>query len=159
MADDANQPELVPEDVLADRLAIPVKKLRAQRPPGVVVTHAGVFWPLALAQTLAAGAGLVLTLPEKIAPPSEVEELVVASIARGADGRHFPNKTIISAQRTNGQLVLVKVVDSSKYRQTLRDATGKPKGRPMILKARPPQDGNVWSLVGREPRWPGQWLL
>jgi hypothetical protein len=76
----------------------------------------------------------------------------VASSARGHDGRHFANPHTIKARRWNGEVVIVSVTEAAKYRPTLRIG-----GQPMTFKARPADHGNHWVLVGREPRYPGQW--
>jgi hypothetical protein len=143
--------DLVNEHLLIEQLGIPLKKIRAMRPEGVQVQPDGVFWPLWLAHALADSVQGTLTLPEKNAAADGIEELTVSSIARGSDGRHFPNPSVIHARRTNGDIVVVRVVSSSKYRPTLRIG-----GQPMTFKARK-ADGNWWVLVGREPRYPGQW--
>lgn len=143
---------MVDEKLLIAQLGITEKKIRAARPTGAVVVHAtGVLWPLLDAQALATHLGGSLTLPEKNAP-SDVETLTVVSYSRGADGRHFPNKNIIAAQRSGGDVVNVRVMDSGKYRRVLRIG-----GQPMTLKARKSDSGNWWVLVGREPISAGQW--
>lgn len=157
MADEHEQsitPELVNEQLLIEQLGIPIKKIRALRPEAAQVqSGVGVFWPMADAQALASHLGLHSFGPqEKTAPPPGVETLVVVSLARGVDGRHFPNKNVINAARLTGDVVQVRVVDSAKYRRTLRIG-----GTPMLLQARRADSGNWWVLVGREPRWPGQW--
>ena len=138
---------------MVEQLNVPVKILRANRPAGVVSRcSTGVRWPLAVAVAFAATMSATLTIPEEKDRANEIEELTVASPARGADGRHFPNRHIIMARRQNGEVVTVRVVDSAKYRPMLRIG-----GQPMTFKARPANHGNCWVRVGREPRYPGQW--
>ena len=136
-----------------ERLGITDKKIRSLRTRGVEVTTAkGVIWPLADAQALAEGLGVVLEPAEKNGAPDGTEEVVVCSTARGQDGRHFPNRNIIMCRRSTGEVVTVRVFDSSKYRPFLRVG-----GAPMVLRARPSGIGSWWINAGREPRWPAQW--
>lgn len=145
-------PEMVPETVLIRQLNIAPKKIRALRPATVQVRHAdGVFWPLPDARALATHLGVAYSEVEKNPRPDDVEKMTVCSDARGAEGFHFPNRHIIKCERADGSVVDVRVVDSRKYRRTLRIG-----GAPMVLEARK-ADGNWWILVGREPRWVAQW--
>jgi hypothetical protein len=146
----------VSEDWLAQELNLPIKKIRAYRPELAVAAEmrdGAMCWRVEDACELADKLGVAITLPAEKNAPEEVysEELTVASVARGADGRHFPNPHVIHAKRGNGELVTVRVVDSAKYRPTLRLT-----GKPMTFKARK-GDGNWWVLVGREPRFIAQW--
>ena len=145
--------ETINERVLIEQLGIPEKKLRALRPVGVEVRSGeGVFWPVASAVELAGSMGAELTLPQEKTAPDATEELSVASDPRLGSGQHFPNPKLIRARRASGELVLVRVMDSRKYRRFLRIG-----GAPMVIRAQPAASGNWWNLVGKEPRWPGQW--
>lgn len=155
-AEAQNQPAWVPEDWLAKELNLLPKKMRALRAEhahGLEERDGRLCWRIQDAAALASALGLVINLPTEKNAPEETftEELTVCSIARGADGRHFPNPRVIHAKRKNGEIVVVRVVDSAKYRPTLRLG-----GQPMTFKARK-ADGNWWVLVGREPRFIAQW--
>lgn len=144
---------LVPETLLCEQLNVPIKKLRDLRPSTIEKTADGIGWPLADAQALADQMKATLTLPDKkTAPELDGELVTVFSTAKGSDGRHFANPNVIQCKRSNGQVVVVRVVNSAKYRPTLRIS-----GEPMTLRAKQAVGGNWWVLVGREPRFTAQW--
>ena len=61
----------------------------------------------------------------------------------------FPNRRIIQAKRTSGELVLVRV------RSTKNFTPNDHRGEPMTFPAR--RDGGVWVLTRPLPRWRGKW--
>ena len=142
--------EYINENDLIAQLGVCRQKLRKMRPEGFVLHDSdGALWPMADATQLAIQMGVELCDPEKNAP--EIEILTVASIRRGNDGRHFPNKNIIMARRPCGEIVTVRVINSSNFQPTLRIT-----GSPMTFRAKK-SSGNWWQFMGKEPRYPGQW--
>ncbi len=76
-------------------------------------------------------------------PALEVEEAFVV--------RHnFPNYKVLLCERTNGEMVHVRVPHNKNFRT--RTANGERMKLPIRL------DGNVWTFAGgRTPRFPGKW--
>jgi hypothetical protein len=158
MADtDNSTTELVNEHLLIEQLGIPLKKIRALRPVGVLANAGGVFWPLPDATALALSVGAALALAEKNPAPGAPEEMQVVSQPYGGDGRHFPNPKVIKCLRKNGAFVFVAVTHSKLYDRKLRDHTGKPAGRFMFIRAVPANGGVNWTAVGNQPSYRGQW--
>jgi hypothetical protein len=62
---------------------------------------------------------------------------------------HFANRFLIQARRPNGEVVYVRVPDSSKFTTRLVS------GHPMTLLAR--WDADQWHLAQRAPRFKGRW--
>lgn len=156
-------PEWISEAEIAKALGIPRAKVREARPdrPAAERRHKqnAVFWRKKTARVFAASIGLPGLLPVEPAPPVEPETLTVASRPNPAlNGRHTSNPRLIYALRANGERVVVRVADSAKYRPLLQ-SSGKPgeKAAPMTLQAVKHPDGSWWTLVGKEPRWPGKW--
>lgn len=149
----------VSEDALATELNVPRELLRSLRPT-LAAEDVGVFghvvgWKKNAAAVVARSLGLTWPPVDDAGTPQqktalEPEVLTVASTPR-EDGYHFPNRRIIRAQRSNGTVVDVQVMDSSKYVTTARN------GQPMTLRAVPSTSGPHWLLVGREPRFRGAW--
>lgn len=147
----------VAEETLATELNVPRELLRSMRPTLAEAEFKLFGNVVALkknaATTIALSLGLVWPSPfepeQKTAPPV-AEELTVESAPRG-DGWHFPNHRMIRARRTNAEIVDVMVMDSSKYVTHLRT------GQPMTFRAAKSTSGPHWVLVGREPRYKGQW--
>jgi hypothetical protein len=154
----------IPEEEIAALLNVPREKIRAERPylgAGEVVRKGNVIsWQRVAAARVAAKLGLQLTLADasaedtqKNAPPPEAdfEELTVCSQPMRSNGPHFGNQFLIKATRANKEIVIVRVLNSSKFLPKLHD------GKPMVIKAKKSPAGNWWALVGREPRFPGRW--
>jgi hypothetical protein len=145
------QPEWIAEDDLAAALGMDREKLRLARatlpPEDVDLDGPWVVWKKSAATAWAADQGLQFPMEQKPTP----ELLRVASKSCGPQGYHFPNRRIIKALRPNGELVTVRVADSSKYVERLRN------GQPMEFLAIPSRHGAEWVLVGREPRYRGGW--
>jgi len=147
----------VAEETLATELNVPRELLRSMRPTLAEVDVMLFGNVLAVKKDAATTIALTLGLiwpstgvtTEKTAQ-SQIEELTVASAPRG-DGWHFPNKRMIQARRANAELVDVLVMDSRKYVTLLRT------GQPMTFRAAKSTNGPHWVLVGREPRFRGQW--
>lgn len=155
----------IPEDELAALLNVPREKIRAERPhllPGEIAKRGNVIrWLRTAGERVAAKLGL--ELPKKTAPEAEGsrvegrgeddagEELTVSSNPMRSNGPHFGNPFLIKARRASGEEVVVRVLHSSKFLPRLRN------GEPMTFKAKKSTAGNWWQLVGREPRFPGQW--
>jgi hypothetical protein len=147
----------VSEETLSADLNVPRELLRSLRATltDSECCHFGavVAWEKKAATTCAQALGLRWPVVEvdtmkKNAPVAEV--LTVYSTPR-SDGYHFPNHRIIRALRANGEAVDVSVMDSSKYVTRLKN------GQPMTFQAVPSTSGPHWLLVGREPRFTGQW--
>jgi hypothetical protein len=143
----------ISEDELATQLNVDRDKIRAQRlhlDACEVMRHGQtVIWLRTAAARVATQLGLGAAFPEKSAP-DDTEELAVAS-GPGADGYHFAQHHLIRARRSDGELVVVQVLDSSKYVPRMQN------GQPMVLRAKKSHAGNWWLLVGREPRFVGRW--
>jgi len=141
----------IAEDDLQRLLNVDREKLREAREKmagGEVDTDGPwVVWKKSAAARWAAQEGL--TLPDGALETPE--RLTVVSKSCGGQGYHFPNKNIIKAKRENGEVVVVRVMDSSKYTDRLRT------GGPMEFLAVPSKHGAVWVLTGREPRFRGAW--
>lgn len=147
----------VAEETLATELNIARELLRSLRPTLPESDFALYGHTVAWKKTAATGVALSLGLiwpvpdgqpaPQKTAPVPEI--LTVHSEPRG-DGYHFPNHRIIRARRESGAVVDVQVMDSSKYTTHTRE------GQPMRFRAQPSTSGPHWVLVGREPRFKGQ---
>lgn len=149
----------VAEETLATELNVPRELLRSLRPTldTADTKQFGAFigWKKTAATGVANSLGLVWPAPEVTEAPAEKnapegEQLTVVSVRRG-DGYHFPNRRLIQARRASGEVVNVLVIDSSKYMPRTRD------GKPMSFRAKPSSHGAHWALIGREPRYPGQW--
>lgn len=153
--------EWIDEEQAAKQLGVNRDALRAQRPylgPGECRKHGNaVQWLVSAAQRVAAKLGLQKNAPplpaadEKKPPAPTEEELTVYSQPAGTNRPHFPQQQLFKAKRKNGELVVVRVTDSRKFLPKLRT------GQPMTFKAKKAAAGNWWLLVGREPRFPGQW--
>lgn len=144
--------EWIAEEDLAEQLNVSRETLRSAR---LELAHGEadeegpwVVWKKTAAARFAAGLGL--QWPPATASEPEEAVLTVAS-APGAQGRHFPNPRIIRARKPDGTLVDVLVMRASNFTPTLRD------GSPMTFRARRSPHGPHWQLVGREPRFRGQW--
>jgi hypothetical protein len=160
----------IAEEEIAKSLGVEREKIRAERPrlaAGEVGQQGRVIvWCRAAAMRLAAKLGLESPFPkktpppaaravrglllEKNPPPGSPEVLTVFSTPR-KDGWHFGQHNLIRAKRLNGEIVVVRVIDSRKYLPALRNGT------PMTIVARPSDAGAWWWPVGREPRFPGVW--
>ena len=157
-----DNPFPITESELVHRLGIPRSTIRSIRKSGTLVE--GLHWALQGREIRWTDCiehlRTLLSLPpaEKLAP-NAIEELTVKSRPawRAVDGRflHFRNPRVIAATRQNGDEVIVRVPDSSKFTQHLQ-ARG-PGGAlvPMTFKARRGQDG--WTLAQPAPRWTGRW--
>lgn len=148
------KPEWVAEDDLATELGMPRSVLQQAReqlaPEDVDRDGPWVIWKKTAATAYAAAQGLTWPPPDAVAQPEE--ELTVDSSPREAwGGYHFPNRHIIRARRSSGELVNVRVVDARKYTTRLKN------GAPMTFKAKRSDTGPEWLLVGREPRYRGAW--
>jgi len=153
----------ISEEEVATTLNVPREKIRAERPhlKAGETTKKGnaIVWLRSAAERIASK--LRIPSPEKNAPPAACdakktasaveEELTVSSQPLGPGLPHFPQAWLIKAKRSNGEVVVVRVVDSRKYFPKLRT------GEPMKFKAQKSAAGNWWQLTGREPRFPGQW--
>jgi hypothetical protein len=154
----------IPEEEIATLLNVPREKIRAQRPhlnAGEIKTKGNVIsWLRSAGERVAATMGLQLApvnaTPESAqknaaAPDDGIEELTVWSQPMRSNGPHFGNQFLIKATRPNQEIVVVRVLNSSKFLPKLRT------GQPMTFKAKKAAAGNWWQLCGREPRFPGQW--
>ena len=158
----------VSENDLHTRLGLPRSWFRDVRKSGLnglqwvrgVDWHGdnkGVFWTEKAAAEVARAVGAPEPDKAAPAPDPEVETLTVHSQPqrplRGPGGvilrYHFGNPRIIEARRGNGELVYVRVPDSSKFTTRLVS------GEPMTFLARKTSDG--WLIDQRAPRWPGRW--
>lgn len=153
----------IPEDELAKHFGLTREKIRAERPPAAEVKKKSnvISW----AWTAAARLAVKLKIPmleknaapppastEPPAPPTpEDEELTVWSSPAGPALPHFPQPWLIKAKRADGEIVVVRVLDSRKYMPKLRN------GEPMKFRAKKAAPGNWWQLTQREPRFPGAW--
>lgn len=141
--------EWIAEEAIARLLNVPRDIMRAQRPhlPAGNVRSKGntVEWQKNAAREVATRLNLPWpsSTPAAAAPVDNVEELTVITQA--------VNPNIVNARRSNGATVCVRVVDNKKYLPLGSD------GQPMKLRAKPSGVGAWWTLVGREPRWPGRW--
>ena len=147
-------PEWVAEETLATELGLPRTLLQEARerlaPEDVDRDGPWVIWKKTAATAFAAAQGL--TWPPPAAPARPEEELIVTSLPREAwGGYHFPNRHIIRAKRATGEQVNVRVMDPRKFTTTLKN------GAPMKFRAGQSESGPEWLLVGREPRYRGQW--
>jgi hypothetical protein len=80
----------------------------------------------------------------------EMEEVATVESSPAAGGWHFTNKHLIKVKRQkNGEVVVVRVLDSRKYVRVMRS------GKPMELRIVPGQEGTWWRPAGREPRFGG----
>lgn len=148
----------VSEEQLATELNVARELLRAMRPTlseaDFTLCGNTVAWKKTAATAVALSLGLTWpTLPDEdptAKKPAPQPELLTVSSEPRAGGHHFPNPRIIRARRANGAEVEVSVMDSSKYVTRGRD------GQPMTFLAAPSTNGPHWCLVGREPRYPGQ---
>lgn len=125
-------------EILVANLGGPVEPPAASEAPATLPTgeNAGPAAP-------AASAGGVLE-----------ETLEVVSSPRvfpGGEVKHFHNPRVISARRTSGEVVYVRVPESRHFIPRLQD------GSPMTLRARFEGNPANWSLIGRCPRWTGRW--
>lgn len=141
----------ISEEVLAHRLNITREKLRPLRPQNARTTGGTVEWPWADAETVAKHLKLPLGAPTPEKTPEDGGEDLTVESSPQRDGYHFANKFLIQAKRKNGEVVTVRVLDSSKYVKATRA------GKPMELRAMKAAGGNWWLLTGREPRWKGVW--
>lgn len=155
----------IDEEQAATQLGVKREVLRAQRPhlgPGECRQHGNaVQWLVSAARRVAAK--LAIPIPEKNAPASQTpassekitapdeEELTVFSQPMGPNKPHFAQPQLFKAKRASGEIVVVRVTDSRRFLPKLRT------GQPMTFKAKKASAGNWWQLVGREPRFPGQW--
>lgn len=158
------EPEWIDEEKAAAALGVNREVLRTQRPhlgPGECRKHGNAFqWLASTVERIAATLGLQFheknappipaTNPDQPAAPAE-EELTVYSQPMGPNKPHFAQSQLFKAKRANGEIVVVRVTDSRKFLPKLR------KGQPMTFKAKKAAAGNWWQLIGREPRFPGQW--
>lgn len=151
--------EFIAEELLAQELGVDRERLRKIRPAAVLVNKNIIQWPVAAAMAAAQQLGIEWEpAPQKnaangspdAAATTKEEDLTVTSVP-GVSGHHFGNKNVIKARRTNGEIVIVRVVSSKNYLPKTRA------GAPMVLRARPAAEGNWWVLVGRDPRWKGVW--
>lgn len=148
--------DCITEVALSELLGISRPALRARRQkmadfPVQPVDGRPTMWPRGLAMKVARDLGLQLPeIPKAEAP--QVGEIVTVASKPVAHGRHFLNPNVIQVKRENGELVYLRVVDSSKYLPHLRGTT-----KPMTLRAAPSPSGNWWTLLGREPRFVGAW--
>ena len=80
-----------------------------------------------------------------------VSELPALDIEEAFVVRHnFPNYKVVLCERTNGEMVHVRVPHNRNFRT--RTANGERMKVPIKL------DGNVWTFAGgRTPRFPGKW--
>lgn len=149
--------EWIAEHDIADHLGVKRDDIRAHRPAAATgeVTAQGniIFWLKNAAVRVAEKLGLSPAVLEKSATPTptvsdETETLTVVS-EPGPTGYHFGNPHLIRARRANGNVVVVRVVSSKKYRPKLQN------GKPMELRAKPADEGAWWIRVGREPRFIG----
>ena len=159
------------EDALSKALGVDRHLVKQQRPyaptGGVRVNGKAIEWNMEAIRALETALKLPTTIFQKNAPPAPsapqgsaaspapnatdgIEELTVVS-APSANGRHFANPNLIRCQRTTGELVLVRVMDSGKYQPTLWNSP-----EPMTVQAKKSPAGNWWELISREPRWRGR---
>ncbi len=161
MATPQDNDEWISEEELARSLGVKRSDLRDQRPSlkngGAQMRGNMVFWLKKTALSAATKLGLsgdnifkktALSTDEDTAPASG--ELLTVFSMPGPSGHHFSNKNLIKAKRASGEVVVVRVVDSAKYRPVGRN------GLPMQFRA-VPAEGQWWRLAGREPRFVGAW--
>lgn len=155
----------IPEEEIAALLNVPREKIRAERPQlsaGEITKKGNVIsWLRSAGERVAAKMGLQLApvdvSPDEAAqkntaePDNGIEELTVLSQPMRSNGPHFGNQFLIKATRLNKEVVVVRVLNSSKFLPKLHD------GKPMTFKAKKSSAGNWWQTVGREPRFPGRW--
>lgn len=142
-----NSSNWINEELLAVELNVPRSVLRDKR-ASLPVTELeykknGVHWLRTAAARLAGELGLQWPAPTEPPPAPATETLTVVSQAA--------NPHIVNCRRASGELVCVRVMDNKKYVPQSRAGT------PMTLPAQKSTAGNWWLLVGREPRWTGQW--
>jgi hypothetical protein len=147
--------ELISEEELASRIGVHRGVLRDLRVAEMGTPEEG-YWrrivrtihytekgaQMALERVKNGLAGEVTPDDEKLLK-GPLEEIV--TFVRGG----FGNKRIVQAKRKNGEIVNVRVVDSSNFR--LRLINGDPMKFPVI------KEKYGWVLKGRPPRAPGRW--
>lgn len=147
--------EWVAEEALAALFSVPRESLRAQRasvPEDELRTEGNsVLWKKTAARRVALALGLPPAGLEDEAAPVDAGEVLSVVSKPMAKGWHFANPHIIQAEREDGERVFVRVVDSRKYLPVGKN------GKPMTVRAVKAKAGNHWELLGREPRFPGQW--
>jgi ribosome biogenesis SPOUT family RNA methylase Rps3 len=144
--------EWIDERELGTRLGVSREALRDARlemPADLTrVEKRAVQWSLEAVSLFTERVGLVDPNAKKTAPEpaAEAEVLTVISFPR-ADGYHH-GRHHIKARRANGEEVMVRVLDSSKWRRTLRT-----NNEPMTFPAKK-SDGHWW-LPLKQPRFIG----
>lgn len=159
MPTEPDNTEWIAEEQLADALGVPREKIRAERPhlgAGEVTKKGNVIlWLRSAGERIAEKFGIPVTKKDATAATPEPkhfgEELTVVSQPMRSNGPHFGNVFLIKARRADGEVVVVRVLNSSKFLPRLQN------GKPMTFRAQKAAAGNWWLLIGREPRFPGHW--
>ena len=147
--------ELITEEELANRIGVNRGVLRAFRVQALGGTGDG-FWlrikrvihyteqgAQRALEHIKSGLSQDVTPDDKKLLKGPLRETV--TFMRGG----FDNRQIVQAKRKNGELIHVRVHDSSNFR--LRLINGEPMRFPAI------KEKYGWVLVGRPPRQPGRW--
>lgn len=88
----------------------------------------------------------ILGIEEDLSPESPALQVEEAFVVR----HNFPNHKVVLCERTNGDMVHVRVPHNKNFRA--RTANGERMKVPIKL------DGRTWTFAGgRTPRFPGKW--
>jgi hypothetical protein len=135
----------VSEEDLSARLGVDREKIKNARPAHVVRVGNAICWLQDDAQKFAERIGLPL-----VPPALEDKVLLTVYSNPGPNGFHY-GKHNIQAKTPAGEIVNVRVTDSSKFRQKLQN------GEPMRFWAVRCVGMPHYLLASREPLRPGIW--